>query len=97
MQCTHHMLLPSLLGPSGFQLLQVPQLAVQLVHPVGLGLVGHVVLLQQLAGSFTGSESLDNLKELKGFIATEVMRNNLNFYKVWTLIAGEEKLWQYIL
>ena len=45
------MLLPGLLGAGLLQLLQVPQLGVELVHPVGLSLVGHVVLLQQLAGS----------------------------------------------
>ena len=58
---THHMLLPGLLGPGLLQLLQVPQLGVQLVHPVGLGLVGHVVLLQQLAGGLAGAESLHHL------------------------------------
>ena len=55
------MLLPGLLGPGLLQLLQVPQLGVQLVHPVGLGLVGHVVLLQQLAGGLAGAESLHHL------------------------------------
>ena len=55
------MLLPGLLGSGSLQLLQVPELAVQLVHPVGLGLVAHVVLLQQLAGGLARSHSLDNL------------------------------------
>lgn len=42
---THHMLLPGLLGSSRLQLLQVPQLTIQLIHPVGLSLVAHVILL----------------------------------------------------
>ena len=55
------MLLPSLLGPGLLQLLEVPQLGVELIHPVGLRLVAHVVLLQQLARSLARSESLNNL------------------------------------
>ena len=55
------MLLPGLLSTSLLQLLEVPQLGVELVHPVGLGLVGHVVLLQQLAGSLAGAQSLHDL------------------------------------
>ena len=55
------MLLPGLLGPGLLKLLQVPQLGVELVHPVGLGLVAHVVLLQQLARGLARSESLNNL------------------------------------
>ena len=45
------MLLPSLLGSCLLKLLEVPQLGVELVHPVGLGGVAHVVLLKQLTGS----------------------------------------------
>ena len=59
--CTHHMLLPGFLGSRCLQLLEVSQLGVELVHPVGLGLVAHVVLLQQLAGGLARSQSLDNL------------------------------------
>ena len=55
------MLLPGLLGSSLLQLLQVPQLGVQLVHPVSLGGVAHVVLLQQLTGRLAGPEPLDHL------------------------------------
>ena len=62
------MLLPGLLGAGLLQLLQVPQLGVELVHPVGLSLVGHVVLLQQLAGSLAGAEPLNNLKEVKSLV-----------------------------
>ena len=57
------MLLPGLLGAGLLQLLQVPQLGVELVHPVGLSLVGHVVLLQQLASRLARSQSLHNLKD----------------------------------
>ena len=55
------MLLPGLLGSGLLQLLQVPQLGVQLVHPVGLGGVAHVVLLKQLTGSLARSQSFYNL------------------------------------
>ena len=55
------MLLPSLLGPGGLKFLKVPELGVELVHPVGLALIGHVVLLQQLTSGLTGPESLNNL------------------------------------
>ena len=55
------MLLPSLLGPGLLQLLEVPQLGVELVHPVGLGGVAHVVLLQQLARGLAGPQPLHNL------------------------------------
>ena len=57
------MLLPGLLGSGLLQLLQVPQLGVQLVHPVGLGGVAHVVLLKQLAGSLARSQSFYNLNQ----------------------------------
>ena len=56
------MLLPGLLGPGGLQLLEVPQLGVELVHPSGLGLVGHVVLLEQLAGGLARPQPLDDLE-----------------------------------
>ena len=58
---TYHVFLPGLLGSGGLQLLQVLQLAVQLVHPVGLGGHAHVVLLQQLTGSLARAETLNNL------------------------------------
>ena len=76
------MLLPGLLGPGLLQLLQVPQLGVELVHPVGLGLVGHVVLLQQLAGGLTGAESLNNLEEFK--LHNQRMREVMTKIKTFT-------------
>ena len=56
------MLFPSFLGSGSLQLLQVPELGVELVHPVGLGGVGHFVLLEELASSLARSESFNNLK-----------------------------------
>ena len=55
------MLLPGFLCSGCFQLLKISQLGIELVHPVGLRLVAHVVLLQQLACGLARSESLNNL------------------------------------
>ena len=55
------MLLPRLLGSGRLQLLQVLELRVQLVHTVGLALVGHLVLLQKFKRSLAALEPLHDL------------------------------------
>ena len=69
---TYHMLFPRLLRSGGLQLLQVLELGVEFVHPVGFPLVRHLVFLQEFQGSFAALKPLHNLTTKTSLNQTQV-------------------------
>ena len=78
---TYHMLFPRLLRSGGLQLLQVLELGVEFVHPVGFPLVRHLVFLQEFQGSFAALKPLHNLTTKTSLNQTQVWQShNHTFY-----------------